>query len=617
MNLIMKEHLFVQNWVDKLTTEDPINHTPWASDPIGGERNYIAAGHIHAESAVISHKLRHLRRRKRRLGETNTRPRHEQAPNPPNKTKATNQRHVPTVHQRTGNRHLTMPRTSLKVIKRKAKEMNVPMNGIPFSSHHVPDPGIQTNAADRETQTDYFGQSIRFTTPPCRLLAGASTSQLEPPDLSLAGRRGKTVSGLQLKPYQIGDIEYPDIPTAFRGSPAPHLAAFDLDKNLGQCSMDHNSMLSSLRSKCASFTSGCTPTSEANTSWPILDIAGGGDVQIPPEPSSDNCTINANLVELGDINRLEDNVMDMENLLSMEVQDGSRIPYSSISFEPTSYSTPIAFMRDSPGPPDIPLPPRPVLINPSTPPSVRGILKKVKSVRFEDALESDDQDLLIVPIPYDPITPSLKRPSPLRQSHTPTNDARPCIPVLKEVSSKLPHTALPKIASRTASSILRSSIRENVKPTGQVVPTDQVVSHEENELKVEEEVVVREGPVANEMATSKQKSSPKEKVAVKQKMAPPKSIFKPKHFSEIPVLGSRDLNVEQKAKTGGNAVPASASLGRNSHIGSINVDKGSASKTRHNRWSTMTQTDLRSGLEMPSSQKSRLTTPLRNIFRFR
>ncbi|KAH7927304.1 hypothetical protein BV22DRAFT_1193684 [Leucogyrophana mollusca] len=610
MSLVMKEHLFVQSWVDKLTLSDPPRHVPWASDQVMPERPWVPDGHIHAENAVKAHRLRHRYglHRNQHWDETE----HERVPPSASSVpQALSFGTTPIMHRTVEPKRAQVP--PRKTVKRKGSETALVANGTP-PPHHAPDPGITSSSVDEHNQEDLSGRTARQAMPPS---TPTKPPQLIPCDLPLAVRRGKAVSGLQLRPPPTGDIEYPDIPTAFRGSPTPYLPKFDPRSTPTQPSMDHESMVSSLRLKCAAFSSGFTPSIEANDAWHSLELELGLTIPHSPFESSDgDWVLNEDLADFDDDPiEMVNATMDSVRPLSFGVLDESYASPSSVDFKPVSSSTPVNTpphaettptrprSQSSPGgsrPPNIPLPPRPALVNPSTPPLVRGILKKVKSVRFDDVFDDEVQDLLVVPpVPSDPVPSSLKRPSPLRQSYTPTSDVRPATPIPSDGMSRLPLATPSRIASMTSTSILKPSTKEKSKPMEQPMPLEK--------------------PAPRAKATPKEKTATKEKPASKRKMTTPKkSVLKPDRVSEIPVLRSVDLNLPQIVPQSEKAqAHATASLGRHSRLGSIDNDKENSSKTRPNRWSTMNETNLRSGLEMPSSQKSRISTPLRNIFRFR
>jgi hypothetical protein len=276
-------------------------------------------------------------------------------------------------------------------------------------------------------------------------LIGASPST--PDVISLAARRGKALSDLQLRNNLMQELEYPDIPTAFRGSPGVWSPRFDV-RLPDQPFMDHPSMLSNLRSKCAALANGPSApieTGEEGYQWPQPGVT--------PETSStslgsDEWGFAKQLINLendlmgsfdgsGQVSwsfhgQIGDTTANTSLFLSDESPRPTKGPCNPTKSERRlrpHFSTSVMRhpVSDPSGPPEVPLPPRPALVNPATPSCVRGILKKCKSVRFEDAITKEPTDQAPSPVPPAPeVTP--KRPSPLRQSFTASSE-QPLIPV--------------------------------------------------------------------------------------------------------------------------------------------------------------------------------------------
>lgn len=85
---------------------------------------------------------------------------------------------------------------------------------------------------------------------------GVNETIVSTPNQPLAARRGKMVHTLQLKDDQaLKELDYPDIPTAFRGSPSVWVSRFELQP-LGHGFTGHRNMLASLQSRCVALSGG-------------------------------------------------------------------------------------------------------------------------------------------------------------------------------------------------------------------------------------------------------------------------------------------------------------------------------------------------------------------------
>ena len=295
---------------------------------------------------------------------------------------------------------------------RALSEASVPIHASTES--HASIPHVRTKSADvdpgvlrGESKTLYTPHRIVTTpqapsTPTSRSPGPTIGTTSSMPCAPLAARRGKSLSGLELKGHVIEHLEYPDIPTAFRGSPivwSPRFDTFPVPSFT-----NHETMLLNLKSKCATLGSGMSAYTQES-----------------PRPQTELTRNSSNVDEWAFARGLAtfDNSL-LESIhsrvprgiiadTSIFLPDDSSTPVKGSSFTarlgfvPRPHSTPAS---QSPGnrssdPPGVPLPPRPALINPSTPPHVRGILKKVKSVRFEDMtdVESEGHTSLIVSSP--------------------------------------------------------------------------------------------------------------------------------------------------------------------------------------------------------------------------
>lgn len=356
----------------------------------------------------------------------------------------------------------------------------------------------------------------------------------------LAARRGKLLGDLKLKGSVIEQLEYPDIPTAFRGSSSVWSPRFD---PLPVPSFtDHQRMLWDLKLKCAALGSGvstCLPESPhphpemAHTSFNV-----------------DEWTFTRGLDTFDSVSGLVDGEV-LRNITvdtSVFLPDGFSTPAkgpSCTAHPPRPHSTPALQppVKRSGDPPGDPLPPRPALVNLSTPPYVRGILKKAKSVRFEDTVSKELQET--------PPVASPPQASPNRPQHLAISSGRPCTP--------MPNTAKP--------------------PSGPAPATERLMLGKNAEEK---------------------KPAPGSRLPSKQI----KANGKPEPVQ--PVVG----NLPKPSK--------SASVERPCRIAYVKKNTSSAAVPQaqaRQKGLSVTETDIRRGIE--GATKSRLSTPLRNIFRFR
>lgn len=215
------------------------------------------------------------------------------------------------------------------------------------------------------------------------------------------------------------------------------------------------------------------------------------------------------------------------------------------------------------GPPCVPLPSPPVLITPSTPPRVKGILKKVKSVRFEDVRCSQDVGLFVMSVPE---STAAKHPSPLRNSFVSPIDSP------TSVDAEEPENTEP------------------VPVTDSTAPLPKAI----------QEPVIKKSHM------------------MKSKLVPKGTILSSHRMSEVPIPKLVDTNVCQQVPP----VPelngsATSTPGRHNRVASAEKENGQTAYARaRKRWSTMNENELRMGVE-GAAPRSRLTTPLRNIFKFK
>lgn len=198
------------------------------------------------------------------------------------------------------------------------------------------------------------------------------------------------------------------------------------------------------------------------------------------------------------------------------------------------------------------------MVNPAAPPHVRSILKKSKTVHFEDHLDADDweYDAPLVPPPLAGVG-ALSRPSPLRHSFTVNSEPRSSTPT--------PFNA------------------------------KEVTSGPEKEPEVDG-------------APSYAKNT--------RLMPPlPKGSGRPRNrlTAITPATGSKSSNSQPAPAVLGSLV--TSGQGQEGSDRDKRADACVAKAPRNQRWSSPSATDLRKGIE--GASKGRLPTPLRNIFRFK
>ncbi|KAG1822191.1 hypothetical protein EV424DRAFT_1538913 [Suillus variegatus] len=580
MNLVMKEQLFMNTWVDRLTPERPPRHVPWTSDNLVPRRDWISEGSIFPAETI---KLQNGKIRQARMD--------QQSPNGSSKEMfphstpcipgIRSHRETAVISKECSGHQVGCNRWSVHVPMTAIKQNTVssgpgpitPIRGRMGTRAHFSASPVLESCSDK---------TIKQLTSTCRK-SSRTLPQLGSID-SLAIRRGKKVSGLQLK--EMDDLDYPDIPTAFRGSPTVWSPKFDpgVPSPDGKNFTDHSSMLSSLRSQYAALNTSGIPIPVIHNNKECQDTFVDTDtdsVSLMPSSSRDDEWAFENDLDL-DLQSALDNASrcptssftpkiapDMARE-SLDITPDRCSARSSLtrSFSPLCLQSAVPAVKVSlaplTDPPCVPLPPPPVLITPSTPPRVRGILKKVKSVRFEDVRCSQDVGLFVVPVPESTVA---KRPSPLRNSFTSPIDSATSADAKEPV---------------------------NIEPaTGplQVVPLPKAI----------QEPVIK-----------------KKSHTMKSKLVPKGTILSSYRTSEVPILKFVDTNACQQVPP----VPelngsATSTPGRHNRVASGEKENAQTAYARaRKRWSTMNENDLRMGVE-GVAPKSRLTTPLRNIFKFK
>ncbi|OJA09564.1 hypothetical protein AZE42_01155 [Rhizopogon vesiculosus] len=552
MNLVMKEQLFMKTWIEKLTPHRPPRHVPWTSDKPVPRQEWISEGSIFSAETIQS--------RTRKIPHTRTAQHFANWPCPP-KVTAPHSAHCIQDHREAA----VIPKERFEHLAGSKRCPVYALESGPDALIHgrkekrgqcslvspIPKP-----CSDRRTKRPY-----RDASRPLPQLGSIP---------SIAIRRGKKVSCLQLK--EVDNMTYPDLPTPFRSSPTVWSPKFDSgifspDEELFT---DHYSMLSSLRSQYAALGSGIsTPVTYESQEWQAVSMhLDMNSVTSKLSFSTDDeWAFQKDLaVVTKDLHGPVDNTPDVPPPLSMckiapdRLQNSLNdccssyvIPIRSASPHPRS-EVPFVRVSSAPlnDPPCTTLPSCPILIDPSIPPCVRGTLKNVKSVRFENVSHNQDTGLLVTPAQER--STAAKRPSPLRNSFTAPLSA----------------------ADVNKSSDMATEARP--KPKGDQVPAI------------------------------------KKPRIMKSKLVPKSTILKPHHVSEVSILRRVDTNVRREIPpTPGLDKPAAPTIGRHSHVANEN---GRTILTHAPKpWSTMNGNDLRISVH-GGAPKIRLTTPLRNIFKF-
>ncbi|KAG1808658.1 uncharacterized protein BJ212DRAFT_1302929 [Suillus subaureus] len=570
MNLVMKEQLFMNTWVDRLTPQRPPRHVPWTSDNSIPRHDWISEGSIFPAGTI---KLQNGKIRQARVDQRiqNGSSKEKFLHSTPCTPGIRSRRETAVISKECPGHQVGCNRWSVHVPMAAIKQ-NTVSSGPGLITPVRGRMGTRTHSSASPVLESCSDKTIKQLPSTCRKSSRA-LPQFGSIN-SLAIRRGKKVSGLQLK--EVDDLEYPDIPTAFRGSPTVWSPKFDpgVPSLNGKPFTDHSSMISSLRSQCATLTSGIsTPVTHENRECQDAFVDSDTDsVSLMPSSSHDDEWAFENDLDLDlrgaiDNGSLTPTPSSTPKIVPLNVTPDRCSARASLTRPPSPpcLQSVVPAVKVSPapltGPPCVPLPPPPVLITPSTPPRVRGILKKVKSVRFEDVRCSQDVGLFIMPVPE---STAARRPSPLRNSF------------------------MGPIDSATS-----ADAKEPVNTEPVTSPTTPL-------LEAIQEPVIKKSHM------------------MKSKLVPKGTILNSHRMSEVPILKFVDTNVCQQVPPVPELNrPATSTPGRHNRIASAEKENGQTAYARaRKRWSTMNENDLRMGVE-GAAPKSRLTTPLRNIFKFK
>ncbi|KAG9313019.1 hypothetical protein JVU11DRAFT_6458 [Chiua virens] len=467
MKLIMKEQLYVRKWVDALTSNNPPKHIPWTCEKPATKRKSIAECSVHPPDTVNSSAERRKTVQGRlRVIDTNK---------PLVNTDQVVHSGVFSPTRTSAESHASTSR----VLPNPADVDSGTFRGE-LNLSHTPPRSVRTSQAS-STPTPRSSRSKIGTVPTT-------------PDAPLAARRGKSLGGLTLKECVIEQLEYPDIPTAFRGSPSVWSPRFDASPV--PFYTDHQSMILDLRSKCAALENGThayvqeplspqegvSLTSPGSDEWAFArglatfddDYSGWSDRQVPREI-----------------------ITDISIFLPIDSSTPAKVPLTARSkcIPRSDLAPPLqSSIPPASGPPDLPLPPRPAIVSPLTPPYVRGILKKSKSVRFEDMITKESQDNTppVAPPPQPPsgspppsllAVPSVRSCTPMPNAAKPSSGLAPAkeVPVLSETTQEkksVPRSRLPPKRIKVYGNIEPKHPEvghspETSKPTSTVTPVER------------------------------------------------------------------------------------------------------------------------------------------------
>ncbi|KAF8637638.1 hypothetical protein AX17_002706 [Amanita inopinata Kibby_2008] len=252
------------------------------------------------------------------------------------------------------------------------KRLNAYFKASCVDTNLSPSPNTRQPEVDNCAHPPYLMVSTSEATFPISLDSTNSVPAERP--MTLAARRGKS----SLKPLTLkrgeNDEPYPGIPTAFLGAPSNYMPSPGDATNDGSIQMDLQAMLSALRS--------------CRVPMPFLSAADideddlgvrAGTTGFQDDNSGEWAVADAFVSQFGNISLGSSTETSVLHTSSPASADDCRACEKLAAMKrehPRKFSLPPIG-----GPPNLPLPPRPVLGQ--TPPrEVRGILKGCKSVRF-------------------------------------------------------------------------------------------------------------------------------------------------------------------------------------------------------------------------------------------
>ena len=431
--------------------------------------------------------------------------------------------------------------------------------------------------------------------------------------LPLATRRGKKMPiPLELK-TETGPDAYPDIPTAFLGSPSCYSPKFEFAATASRQSMDFQDMINSLRSQCIALERSYTCDDEVASTKSDVSSAPVEASQKPNDDDDDEWAFAAQLMKTyGD-------GIDFDVDLLPETERPSCCPRSPPSESALHHNSSSGMGSDSVADisdespdtslesikvcqnranepslshitrPSAPLPLRPALAIPSSVRAAQGFLKNCKSVRFA-SLPSRHEP----PPPMDspsPDFPAAAAAPPRRSFGTPTNLAalrRPS-PLRQSLAAEYdnPRPRPGRFVSPPPRAASNGSPPAGRKP----VPAQTTTSRSPLVLMANKPPAIHTFPF--------RRSSAKDSAAVGEKAD-----------------RSRSLSTESGRRSLGRLMSASDGKEKENKSGPLSSQSKSG-------WSALDENILRreSGAAGPQirsgSSKSRMPLPLRNIFKFK
>ncbi|EGN96679.1 hypothetical protein SERLA73DRAFT_161740 [Serpula lacrymans var. lacrymans S7.3] len=626
LNLVLREEIFVDSWISSLVSTHPPGHIPWSSDR-RTQVTWTPEG-----SVFLSERMKGLKRRSQK--HTDKTASITGINNHENNTCKGGIEHcrTPCGSEPSAWREALVFEheiTMQAVGKNTRLSLHYPANmDTDTASLNVglsqPDPHVCSEPTGAKPLVPRREQGV-----PSLIVSNSTATITASMDLSeapLAIRRGKEIVPLRLEENKV--IDYPGIPSAFLGSPSNYSPSFEYANAPDEPLLDHQTMLSNLRSQCYFPDHQASPSPperegqpvhrSVSAGVPIVSLEEDEDEEewafaqdaspslsgrrksifinthdavgigpFPPSPQEEEINADA-FCTSRDFEPLSSSTLVSPMATSMAVTD-RRKTYRSSSALPLS-NMPTTVGAPPNRPPSLPLPPRPALVSPSSPKRVRGILKKVKSVRFLTPDEEESSHLKVqVPV-SSCMTPlsTLKRPSPLRQSHTPDES----------------DTDLEAPSSPTSPSIVLNKVSVQVP----AIPTLslQKKSTPKQQLPSKPSATLQRKVIPRHKSFDQEKLLPKEKTSLK-------TLSISKRASMISPLQPVSVNVAQQKVL---RPCKSTSFGRHSVIDVVekeNEPRSASVPPRPARWSVLNEGTLGRAVQQAGVQKKRMTTPLRNI----
>ncbi|KAK0217833.1 hypothetical protein IW262DRAFT_1560217 [Armillaria fumosa] len=416
---------------------------------------------------------------------------------------------------------------------------------------------------------------------------------------SIAIRRQKSLPPLSLNDNKMKDIIYPDIPTAFLGTPS-YASQFDPPIVTNE-SMNLQDMVGSLRSQCASLQVKTPLDDDFNNirvDMPLDDEWAFADALKQPffSPSPNYCDTTATLSQddslvlaAGDQTVLLDETLVGNDSAMIKSLDLNHLEFGGVP----SGVPPVA---SNYLPPSSPLPSCPAPTGAILP---RGILKRCKSVRFASSNQEPEiqvqSDAASRPRhSTGPSTPLAHRTTKRRMIYAPTSKV---IPPQDILSSNDQPTFLRAAGRQKPGTTIRptiiSSPRAMSTPPGERRPSSL---RSPTKMRTRHSQSAVSSPTGT--TTEKRPCSPTTITATSE--APPKS--RPSHTSHTSPLGRYSFG-----RAAVNAIQGGAASGKENKA----KLRASLSPAENPSKTTIDENSIRRGSQ--GEMKSRMPLPLRNI----